>query len=64
MTAANPGMKAVELDIADPVSIQAAAERLIAENPTLNVLINNAGPNEHALVMGFNSYIAENPIPV
>lgn len=43
VTAANPGMKSVELDIADPVSIEAAAERLIAENPTLNVLINNAG---------------------
>ncbi|MFP5516737.1 MAG: SDR family NAD(P)-dependent oxidoreductase, partial [Alphaproteobacteria bacterium] len=43
VTAANPGMKSVELDIADPVSILAAAERLIAENPTLNVLINNAG---------------------
>ncbi|WP_372395665.1 SDR family NAD(P)-dependent oxidoreductase [Azospirillum sp. HJ39] len=43
VTAANPGMKGIELDITDPVSIQAAAERLIAGNPTLNVLINNAG---------------------
>lgn len=43
VTAANPGMKGIELDITDPISIQAAAERLVAENPTLNVLINNAG---------------------
>lgn len=43
VTAANPGMTGIELDIADPIGIQAAAERLVAENPTLNVLINNAG---------------------
>ncbi|WP_255542459.1 SDR family NAD(P)-dependent oxidoreductase [Azospirillum sp. INR13] len=43
VTAANPGMKGIDLDITDPISIQAAAERLVAENPTLNVLINNAG---------------------
>jgi len=43
VTSANPGMKAIQLDIADPASIEAAAQRLIAENPSLNVLINNAG---------------------
>jgi len=43
VTAANPGMKSVELDIADPASIDAVAKKLIAENPKLNVLINNAG---------------------
>jgi uncharacterized oxidoreductase len=43
VTRANPGMRAVELDIADPASIERAAATLIAEYPTLNVLINNAG---------------------
>jgi uncharacterized oxidoreductase len=43
VVAANPGMVAIELDIADPVSIDAAAARLIADHPDLNVLINNAG---------------------
>ncbi len=40
---ANPGMAAIELDITDPASINAAAAKLIAEHPDLNVLINNAG---------------------
>jgi uncharacterized oxidoreductase len=43
VTMANPGMKSVELDVADPASIAAVAKKLIAENPKLNVLINNAG---------------------
>jgi uncharacterized oxidoreductase len=43
VTAANPGMAAVELDIADPDSIASVARRLVAEHPTLNVLVNNAG---------------------
>jgi uncharacterized oxidoreductase len=41
--AANPGMEAVELDIADPASINRVAAKLVAEHPDLNVLINNAG---------------------
>src|ERR1700739_5025366 len=40
---ANPGMKSVELDVNDPASIAAVAQQLIAEYPSLNVLINNAG---------------------
>jgi uncharacterized oxidoreductase len=40
---ANPGMQSVELDVADPASIAAVAQKLIAEYPELNVLINNAG---------------------
>ncbi len=42
-TQANPGMHSVELDIADPANIAAVAKKLIADYPTLNVLINNAG---------------------
>jgi len=40
---ANPGMKSVELDVNDPASVDAVAKRLIADYPSLNVLINNAG---------------------
>ncbi len=40
---ANPGMAWVELNIEDPASISAVAAKLIAEHPSLNVLINNAG---------------------
>ena len=43
VTRANPGMRGIELDIADPASIERAAATLIADYPTLNVLINNAG---------------------
>jgi uncharacterized oxidoreductase len=43
ITAANPGMAAIELDITDRTSIVAAAARLMAEYPKPNVLINNAG---------------------
>jgi len=42
-TAANPGMKFVVLDIQSPASIAEVANKLTAENPSLNVLINNAG---------------------
>jgi uncharacterized oxidoreductase len=37
------GMYAIELDVANPASILATANRLLAEHPDLNVLINNAG---------------------
>ena len=43
VVSANPGMAAIELDIADPASIDRAAKQLIAEHPDVNVLINNAG---------------------
>jgi uncharacterized oxidoreductase len=43
VVAANPGIEAVQLDIADPRSIAAVARQLVAEHPGLNVLINNAG---------------------
>jgi uncharacterized oxidoreductase len=42
-TKANPGMDSLELDVSDPGSIATVAKKLIADYPTLNVLINNAG---------------------
>ncbi len=43
VTAANPGMQSLRLDIADPANITAFAAQIVALYPTLNVLINNAG---------------------
>src|SRR6202044_3134525 len=40
---ANPGIEAIELDIADPASIRRIAGELITKYSSLNVLINNAG---------------------
>jgi uncharacterized oxidoreductase len=42
-TAANPGMKSVVLNIEDPASIAATVQKLAAEFPTLNAVLNNAG---------------------
>jgi uncharacterized oxidoreductase len=43
VTAANPGMDSLPLDIADKAGIVAFAEEVRAKFPALNVLINNAG---------------------
>ncbi|WP_250121628.1 SDR family oxidoreductase [Chroococcidiopsis sp. CCMEE 29] len=43
VTAANPGMKSVLLDITNRDSIHAFGERVAQDYPKLNVLINNAG---------------------
>lgn len=43
VSAANPGIDGVELDIADADDIERVAARLIQDYPALNVLINNAG---------------------
>ena len=40
-TAANPGMKALEVDMRDPASIRAFAARALAEFPSINVLISH-----------------------
>jgi uncharacterized oxidoreductase len=42
-TTANPGLKAVVLDIENPKSIRAVASQMASDFPTLNVVINNAG---------------------
>jgi uncharacterized oxidoreductase len=41
--AANPGMKALQLDIESSAAIKSFVAKVIADFPTLNVLINNAG---------------------
>ncbi|MBY4897240.1 SDR family oxidoreductase [Cupriavidus sp. AU9028] len=43
VAAANPGIGAIEFDVADPASIERAAATLIEQYPALNVLVNNAG---------------------
>lgn len=43
VTAPRPGMASIALDLADPASIRAAAARVVADFPALNMLINNAG---------------------
>ncbi len=42
-TAANPGMRAVSLDVNDADGVQQFGRKMAAEFPALNVLINNAG---------------------
>ena len=41
--AGRPNMHAIELDVESAQDIASFAERLLAEHPTLNVLVNNAG---------------------
>jgi uncharacterized oxidoreductase len=43
VVATNPGIDAIEIDVADPASVEHVAAALIAGYPNLNVLINNAG---------------------
>lgn len=39
----HPGIEAIELDVADPLSITRASQALAAKYPDLNVVVNNAG---------------------
>jgi uncharacterized oxidoreductase len=43
VTKANPGMQAVEFDVANQASLEAVCKKLIADHPKLNAVINNAG---------------------
>jgi uncharacterized oxidoreductase len=43
VVAENPGIEAVELDIANPEAVKKVAAKLIVTYPSLNTLINNAG---------------------
>ncbi len=43
VVAANPGMRSLVLDVADPAAIVSLSRRITTEYPALNVLINNAG---------------------
>jgi uncharacterized oxidoreductase len=43
ITAANPGMRSLVLDVEDAACIRSFAAKVAAEFPALNVLINNAG---------------------
>jgi uncharacterized oxidoreductase len=42
-TAANPGMKAITLDVENAASIRSFAAQIVKDYPALNMLINNAG---------------------
>ena len=44
---ANPGMRYYVLDVTDSRSIRSVAERVIAEFPKVNCVINNAGVQKH-----------------
>ncbi len=54
-TAANPGMKSLTLDIENPAAIREFAARAVAEFPSVNFLINNAG------VMRAEKLLAQQP---
>src|ERR1700722_9844423 len=43
VTAANPGMKSLALDLEHPTGVKAFAAKIIADFPMLNVVIHNAG---------------------
>jgi uncharacterized oxidoreductase len=58
-TAACPGMKSLVLDIQDRDAIRALAEQAIADFPSLNVLINNAGIMRRENLLGQQPDLAD-----
>jgi uncharacterized oxidoreductase len=55
VTSANPGMKSFTVDVQDPAYLRKFAAESIAEFPTINVLINNAG------IMRREDFLAQQP---
>lgn len=66
VAAANPGMRAVTLDVADSAAVNAFAARAGQDYPALNVLINNAGimQTEDALADPFDIAVCEASIAI
>jgi len=64
--AANPGMTAAVLDVADPAAVHAFAACVGRDHPALNVLINNAGimQTEDALADPFDMTACEATIVI
>src|SRR5205814_9568767 len=58
-TAANPGMKSVTLDVADPKRIQSFAARITKDFPALNVIINNAGNMKPENLLDAPNYLSD-----
>jgi uncharacterized oxidoreductase len=60
VTAVNPGMKALTVDVTDPESIQSFAAEVTKAFPKLNVLINNAGVmRNEALLADSEKHLAD-----
>ena len=60
--AANPGIKAMTLDVADPADVKRFADKVAKEFPALNVLVNNAGIMESEDVTTGETGVAERTI--
>ena len=58
VVAANPGMRALGLDISSASEIKAFAAEVVAQHPSLNVVIHNAG------IMSEESVLAENALEI
>ncbi|KAH7145459.1 putative short chain dehydrogenase/reductase [Dactylonectria estremocensis] len=53
-------LSAIQLDVTDPVSISAAAEKIATEFGSLDVLINNAGVAEPDPAAGYSQTVIQN----
>lgn len=58
VTAANPGMTALTVDMTDPASIADLAAKAIAAHPGLNAVINNAGIMVDEDILAAPDYLA------
>lgn len=55
----NPGIRAFDLDVDDPLAIKDFAGRIAGEFPSLNVLVNNAGIMRAETIQAFDTVTAE-----